>query len=258
MAVQSYTEGVRFSPDELDIMRFVSTQVAMVIERKLAEDATRAALNEKEVLLREVHHRVKNNLQVMSSLLSLQADTIDLPVAQEHFLEMQARVRSMALIHEELYQSTDLARINFALYLDKLANSLQQTYLINPSVQLHLDVDEIYLNVDTAIPCGLMINELVTNAFKHAFPKGYAGEVVIRMQRGAGECYQLEVCDNGIGLPEGLELDATETLGMQLVTILARQLRGTVRVERDQGTRFQILFQEYHAVKRAVVMSKAR
>lgn len=258
MAVQSYTRGIRFTQEELDIMRFVSTQVAMVIERKLAEEAIRTALTEKEVLLREIHHRVKNNLQVMSSLLSLQADTMDQPAVQEQFQEMQARVRSMALIHEELYQSDDLARVNFAQYIEKLADSLQQTYLINPSVQLRLEVEEVYLNVDTAIPCGLVINELVTNAFKYAFPKGQPGEVAIHLYKGSGDRYHLMVEDNGIGLPESLNIQDTETLGMQLVSILARQLRGTFKVERNHGTRFEIEFQEHRSGSRVNSEPKVR
>jgi two-component sensor histidine kinase len=188
----------------------------------------------------------------------LQADTIEQPAAQEQFQEMQARVRSMALIHEELYQSDDLARVNFAQYIEKLADSLLQTYLINPSVQLRLDVEEVYLNVDTAIPCGLMINELVTNAFKYAFPKGQPGEVAIQLQKDGGDRYHLMVEDNGIGLPESLNIQDTETLGMQLVSILAHQLRGTFKVERNHGTRFEIEFQEHRSASRVNSESKAR
>lgn len=215
-----------------------------ITERKRAEEILRSALSEKEVLLREIHHRVKNNLQVVSSLISLQAEAVQDPIVQGHFQEMQARVRSMALIHEELYQSNDLSRVNFAEYIGKLINGLSQTYMINPNVSLQADVEEVYLGVDTAIPCGLIVNELVTNAFKYAFPDDRAGEVMVRLHTIDTGGYRLIVCDNGIGMPPDIDLENTETLGMQLITILTRQLRGSLRIASTQGTCFTIEFCE--------------
>ncbi|MDR3564226.1 MAG: GAF domain-containing protein, partial [Negativicutes bacterium] len=152
-----------------------------ITDRKEANEQIKTALREKEVLLREVHHRVKNNLQVISSLLSLQADSIQDLHTHQMFNETQSRVRSMALVHEGLYQSKDLARINFAEYIQKLTASLFHAFGINPNVDLHIEIEDIYLGVDTAIPCGLIINELVSNALKYAFPAGRQGVVLIKL-----------------------------------------------------------------------------
>ena len=215
-----------------------------ITERKIAEEALRSALGEKEVLLREIHHRVKNNLQVMSSLISLQADTVQNEEVRASFHEMQARVRSMALIHEELYQAQDLARVNFAEYINKLAVGLTQTYMFSPNISIQVDVEEVLLGVDTAIPCGLIVNELVTNAFKYAFPDGHKGVVNIELHTISQNNYCLIVKDNGVGLPPEIDIENTSTLGMQLITILIRQLRGTLQVRSEQGTYFQIEFSE--------------
>jgi PAS domain S-box-containing protein len=215
-----------------------------ITERKRAEEALRSALSEKEVLLREIHHRVKNNLQVVSSLISLQSEAIQDPIVQGYFQEMQARVRSMALIHEELYQSHDLSRVDFAEYIDKLIDGLTQTYMLNPNVSLQADVEEVYLGVDTAIPCGLIVNELVTNAFKYAFPDARTGEVNVRLHTIDTGNYRLVVCDNGIGISSDIDLENTETLGMQLISILTRQLRGSLRIESSRGTCITIDFRE--------------
>ncbi|HMD89196.1 MAG TPA: GAF domain-containing protein [Anaerolineaceae bacterium] len=223
-----------------------------ITERKEANEQIKTALREKEVLLREVHHRVKNNLQVISSLLSLQADGIQDPQTHQMFNETQARVRSMALVHEGLYQSKDLARINFAEYIQKLTASLFHAFVINPNVDLQIEIEDIYLGVDTAIPCGLIINELVSNALKYAFPDGRRGQVwIILAGQGhpvggveGSNIYTLIVQDNGIGFPKDLDFNATDTLGMQLVNILTKQLNGSIRMERDAGTKFTINFTE--------------
>jgi PAS domain S-box-containing protein len=221
-----------------------------ISQRKRAEESLRSALSEKEILLREIHHRVKNNLQVMSSLISLQADDTQHPELQEAFLEMQTRVRSMALIHEELYQAQDLARVNFAEYIQKLASGLMQSYQLSPHVALRVEVEEIFLGVDTAIPCGLIINELVTNAFKYAFPDERKGEVVIRLTLGGDKTYRLCVQDDGVGLPAGMDIENTATLGMQLITILSRQLRAKMQVKLESGTSIEIEFTEHRATPR--------
>ncbi len=215
-----------------------------ISERKKANDALHSALLEKEVLLREIHHRVKNNLQVMSSLMSLQADTVDNEQVRQSFLEMQTRVQTMALIHEELYQAKNLSRVNLADYIGRLAASLGQGYLLNPNVSLEVDVEDAFLGVDTAIPCGLIVNELVSNAFKYAFPDNRSGEVQIRLHSNAEGNFNLTVRDNGIGLPVSLDIYRTETLGMQLVTILAAQMGSQLELEIDGGTSFHIQFCE--------------
>jgi PAS domain S-box-containing protein len=215
-----------------------------ISERKKADDALHSALIEKEVLLREIHHRVKNNLQVMSSLMSLQADTVDNEDVRQSFREMQTRVQTMALIHEELYQAKNLSRVNLAEYIGKLAAGLSQSFLLNPRVELEVDVEEAFLGVDTAIPCGLIVNELVTNAFKYAFPDNQPGKVLISLRSNADGVYNLTVNDNGVGLPSGLDVYQTETLGMQLITILAAQLGGKLDVELNGGTCFHIQFSD--------------
>jgi|GEM_PF-548880 len=218
-----------------------------ITARKQAEEALRTAVSEKQVMMREIHHRVKNNLQVMSSLISLQADTVSDPVVQGHFREMQARVRSMALVHEELYQSQDFSRVNMAEYIENLCTGLMNSYAINPNVSMHVDVAAIFLAVDVAIPCGLIINELVTNAFKHAFPKERAGEVRVLVHELGDGVICIQVRDNGVGMPAGIDIYNTETLGMQLITILTRQLRGNLQVDWAGGTSFQIEFRESRA-----------
>lgn len=222
-----------------------------ITQQKIAEDQIKAALREKEVLLREIHHRVKNNLQVMSSLLSLEMDYITDPQAQHLFAETQSRVRTMALIHEELYQSKNLAQVNFSDYINKLANNLMQIFAIHHNVQLKVDVDEVYLGVDTAIPCGLIINELMTNALKYAFPNNRPGTISISLstctEPGQTPCYRLIVQDDGIGFPPDFDINTTSTLGLQLVNILISQLKGQLKIASDQGTRFTLTFTDLSA-----------
>jgi PAS domain S-box-containing protein len=215
-------------------------------ERKVAEEMLRKSLDEKEVLLKEVHHRVKNNLQVISGLLNIQASYIQDRVSREYFKESQNRVRTMALIHEELYQVTDLAHVDFSEFVEHLAGNLFESYCSDRSnISLRLDVEDARLVVDTAIPCGLIVNELISNSLKHAFPNGREGEISIRFHRNSEGQFSLEVEDNGVGLPEDLDPAATTSLGMQLINILSEQLGGEHRVYTDGGTRYVMRFEEY-------------
>ena len=219
-----------------------------ITDEKIAEKKLKDALQEKEVLLREIHHRVKNNLQVIHSLLSLQADYIDDPHALVIFQETQARLRSMAFIHEELYQSADLARIDYSEYIQKLTSNLFQAFSINPNVQLELQLSNIYLGVEIAIPCGLIINELVTNALKYAFPNDRPGMITVCLENdptgSQPNSYILVVEDNGIGIPVSYDFTNTQTLGLQLVNILVRQIKGQITLDRTCGSRFVITFFE--------------
>lgn len=213
-----------------------------ITERKRAEEQLKVALKEKEVLLKEIHHRVKNNLAVISSLLNMQSKYIKDKKTLEVFRESQNRVKTMALIHTKLYQSTDLARIDFADYIKKLAADLFGSYRLEPdSVGLVLKVESVYLDVNVAIPCGLIINELLSNALKHAFPKGRKGEVCITL-RLEDETVTLTVADNGIGFPDSIDFRNTESLGLQLVTALVVQLGGTIELARENGSTFRISF----------------
>jgi len=212
-------------------------------ESKLAEEKVRASLAEKEVLLKEVHHRVKNNLQIISSLLELQSDYIRDEQSRMFFRDSQNRIRSMALVHEKLYQSESLAFVDFREYVEDLAN-----YLFSASVKdsdlirLTIDVGEVLLSVDEAIPCGFIINELISNSLKHAFPDDRGGEVIITCQMREDDWITLTVSDNGIGLPPDLDIGNTETLGLQLVTMLVKQLSGRIDLSGDQGTLWEIAF----------------
>lgn len=218
---------------------------------KEADNQIKASLKEKELLLKEIHHRVKNNLQIISSLLSLQSSYVKDAKALNMFTESQNRVKSMALIHERLYQSKDFSRVDFGDYIGKLSGNLAHSYGINPgTVRLSIDAANISLGIDTAIPCGLIINELLTNALKYAFPGGRQGEIRITLHdENPGEKgrYILVVADNGVGLPSGFDPQNATTLGLQLVTLLVDQLNGTLAVNRESGTEFVITFSEAKA-----------
>jgi two-component sensor histidine kinase len=216
-----------------------------IAERKRAEEQIKASLGEKEVLLKEIHHRVKNNLQVVSSMLQLQSRNIKDKETIEMFQESRNRVRSMALVHERLYQSRDLARVDFAKYIQSLANYLCRSYGVNTNViQLKTNLHDVLLGVDTAIPCGLILNELVSNSLKHAFPDGREGEIHIELRSEGNGKFTLMVSDNGVGLLKDLDFRNTESLGLQLVNTLVNQLEGTIELDRRGGTTFKITFAE--------------
>jgi len=215
-----------------------------ISERRKAEQQIRASLNEKEILLKEIHHRVKNNLQVITSLLNLQSSKEDHPQTAAVLRESQNRIRSMALVHEELYRSRDLARVDLSSYIGKLASGLFRVFASPSSeIGLQIEVRDVFLPVDTAIPCGLILNELISNALKHAFRSSPQGTITIRMAK-RGEAYELLVQDDGVGLPPYLSLESAETLGLQLVNTLIKQLHGTLQVERTGGTAFLLRFPE--------------
>ncbi len=216
-----------------------------ITPRKEAEESLKASLHEKEILLKEIHHRVKNNMQVISSLLSLQSRHLQDPAAIAMFRESQHRIRSMALVHEKLYQSQDLSRIDFASYLENLLVYLFHAYPVNSrGVRLRTEVDNVTLDINTAIPCGLLVSELVTNALKHAFPDGGGGEILVSLQPREGGRFILTVKDTGVGYPAGLDFRVAETFGMQLVSMLLQQLDGTIDMTAvpGAGTEFRVEF----------------
>jgi two-component sensor histidine kinase len=199
------------------------------------------SLDEKVVLLREVHHRVKNNLQIIASLLSLQSNRIDDAETLALFTNSETRVRAMAAIHERLYLSEDLAKVDFVGYIETLIESLFDSYSVDAdNVRLVTEIDDVTLDLDQAIPCGLMVNELVSNSLKYAFPAG-TGELRVRMASEHG-FYVLEVSDNGVGFPEEVDYLNTDSLGLQLITSLTRQLQGRVEMVNHDGTSFRIEF----------------
>lgn len=214
-----------------------------ITHHKNIEKQMQTSIQEKDVLLKEIHHRVKNNLQIISSLLNLQSMYIKDKEALDVFKESQNRVKSMAIVHEKLYQSGNFAEINFSEYLINLASSIYSSYGVDMDlIKLKIDADNIFLDINNAIPCGLMINELLTNAIKHAFPKGTMGEIKIDFHKKNKE-YILTVQDNGVGLPRDLDLEKTESLGIQLINSLISQLDGKLDVTSNNGTRFKITFE---------------
>ncbi|MHB1042223.1 MAG: histidine kinase dimerization/phosphoacceptor domain -containing protein [Eubacteriales bacterium] len=217
-----------------------------ITERKKVEDQIKASLKEKEVLLREIHHRVKNNMQVISSLLRLQSGALHDETHSEMCRDSQNRVKSMSLIHEKLYQSEDLASIDFREYIQSLVDGLLKSYGTDPDrILLKIEFQDIRLGIDTAIPCGLLINEMVTNSLKHAFPGGRKGEIRIALRFTGKDEIELVMADSGIGMPENLDFRKTESLGLQLITTLAEeQLKGEIRLSREKGTEFLIRFRE--------------
>jgi PAS domain S-box-containing protein len=214
-----------------------------ITERKRAEDTIKASLAEKEVLLKEIHHRVKNNLQIISSLLKLQVKHIGDAEAVESLRQSRDRIGSIALIHEKLYRSKDLARVDFPEYVRDLVASLFRSYgMSSTDIKLRVNVGDVRMSIDRAIPCALIINELVANSLEHAFPEGKKGEICVELVVEHNEMLKLTVADNGIGLPEGLDPMAAETLGLELVETLAAQLGGQVACESRAGTAFTIIF----------------
>jgi len=212
-------------------------------ERRRVEVQLTASLREKEVLLKEIHHRVKNNLQIISSLLGLQSDAIADSRLLAQFQDSQDRVRSMALVHETLYQSQDLARLDMASYIHTISAQLLQSYDVDPPrIALQIQVDQLLLDLDQAIPCGLILNELLTNAFKSAFPLSQAGVVHLELRSVTAQQARLVVRDTGVGFPPDLDFRHTETLGLQLVCMLTEQLGGTITLERAGGTTFTLTF----------------
>jgi two-component sensor histidine kinase/CHASE1-domain containing sensor protein len=201
-----------------------------------------AALNAQEILLRELHHRVKNNLQVIASLFSLQARYLPDPRYREIFEESRNRVFSIALAHEKLYRSKDLGRIDFSEYARNLVSHLHSMLGPNSAINVVTDIHEVTLPVETAIPCGLVINELVTNAFKHAFPAGRQGAIRVVLREVGPARWLVAVEDDGIGLPAQISLGKTDSLGLDLVSILATQIGAEVEVNRERGTSFKLTF----------------
>jgi PAS domain S-box-containing protein len=220
-----------------------------ISETKRAEEAMRAgaeqlkaSLREKESLLKEIHHRVKNNLQVISSLLRLQAAGVRDGAALDMFHESQNRIRSMALIHEKLYQSPDLSRVEFASYVRDLLSLLLRSYAARPRIELDIAVENAALSIEQAVPLGLILNELISNCLKHAFPEGRAGRITVELGPSDGTSLRLKVADDGVGIPAPVDPRRAATLGMQLVRTLSEQLGGRLEVRRGAGTEFAISF----------------
>lgn len=239
----------RWSADIINLLKIVSEIFVNALERKQVHQELKDRAYQQELLLKEIHHRVKNNLQIVSSLLRLQTRYTHDQAAQEILRDSQQRLKSMALIHAKLYQSQNLARIDFANYLHSLGASLFQSYAVDPaSISFKIQVDELFLDIDTAITCGLIINELVSNSLKYAFPPALttqresSNQIYLELKATSNDQFTIIVRDNGVGLPAHLDPFQTESLGLQLVMRLSEQLKGHVAVDRSQGTTFAITF----------------
>jgi PAS domain S-box-containing protein len=239
--------------EEQDFAASTSYIISLSLEATRREDAQKQiinSLNEKNVLLREIHHRVKNNMQIISSLLSLQSSSIENQDMKDIFNESQNRVKSMSMIHEQLYQTDDLALIDFNIYINGLIKSLFQIYSLDwAPIRWEVDVEDVKLNLETAIPCGLIINELVSNSLKHAFLEGSDGQIMVKMRK-EDEIITLIVADNGIGLPKDFNIEKATTLGLKLVKTLVNQLEGEMVINTDNGTSFNIRLKEINYEKR--------
>jgi PAS domain S-box-containing protein len=219
-----------------------------ITARREAEERLKASLKEKEMLLREIHHRVKNNMQIISSLLRMQARSIKNNEAVQALLVSQNRIRSMSLIHEKLYRSEGFVDIDSSDYIISLIHGLFSSYGIDgDKIKLIAAIDPVELGMDSAISCGLIINELITNSLKHAFPEGRTGCIQISLRKRSNDECELTVSDDGIGISEGMDFKNSDSLGLQLVSTLAEeQMQGRVAVERNHGTKITIGFKFHH------------
>ena len=225
-----------------DLQRLNDALQAEIAQRRNAEEAVRHS-REKEVLLQEIHHRVKNNLQIITSLLRMQSRAVQDPAFSEALRECQNRVASMALIHDKLYRARDLARVSFGEYVRDLTNNILTSYALPArSVRVRLDIDDLSLSLDYAVPCGLILNELMSNCLKHAFPVGHSGTVYIGFHAEGEEELCLVVRDDGVGVPADVDLDRTSSLGWRLIRALVEQLGGVVQWQTAGGTSVEIRF----------------
>jgi two-component sensor histidine kinase len=212
-------------------------------QRKKVEKELRASLKEKEILMKEIHHRVKNNLTVISSLLNLQSYHIKDEKALTFFKESQDRAKSMALIHEKLYGADDLRKIDFSDYLRTLTSELFNSYNLSPGISLNMEIDKLDIDVNTSVPLALIVNEIVSNSLKHGFKDKDNGNIWINFYKKDQE-YELIVEDDGVGFSDNLDFKKTESFGMQIVNSLTQQLNGKISMEKTEGTRFILNFKD--------------
>lgn len=234
---------IGINPVQTDEGTMILSVILDLSERKQAEKRIQDALTQKDLLLREVHHRVKNNLQVIHSLLDLQALKLNDHELVEVLRDSQNRIRSMSLIHQTLYQSRNFARVDFQHFLDDLLPSLTESYRsVAGKVAIDVSAHEVQLPINEAIPCGLIINELVSNALKHGFSPDRSGRIKVSIQQLTDHEVEMTVSNDGEPIPDAMDLDQTATLGLQLVQLLARQLGGVLQVQRGHPTRFTLRF----------------
>jgi len=216
-----------------------------ITDRRKADESIQVSLREKEVMLQEIHHRVNNNMQVISSLFRLQAGKTANPEYREILKEGQTRIRAMSLVHEKLYRSSDLSKISLGDYIQSLASHLFYVFLSDPDrIRLETDFEEVSLDINSAVPCGLILNELISNSLKHAFPEGRKGMIRIGVRPGPDDTIIIRVADDGIGFPKNLDFRQSENLGLQIANLLVGQLEGTIELNRENGTAFTVTFRK--------------
>jgi PAS domain S-box-containing protein len=225
-----YTKPLKNTKGEVTSFQVI---IEDVTEEKQSENQLKSALVEKEILLREVHHRVKNNMQIIISLINMQMQDIEDHVMIKKYKDLQQRVMAMSIIHEDLYMSEDLSKINFRKYLKKLSNNLLHSYSQESGIEMKFNLADIFLSIDTAIPLGLIVNELLSNSLKHAFPDEW-------VKKNKNKKYLLKVSDNGIGMPEDYKSQKENSLGLMLVDILVKQLKGSLSTNKKSGLKYEI------------------
>jgi len=229
-----------FEAGDRSLLLYAMTDIS---RRKQQEESIKSALREKEVLLSEIHHRVKNNMQIIDSLIDLQTSRASDPEIRNSLRASRNRIKSMALIHQTIYQSKDFAAVNFAIFLDTLIPILFSSFNTDTKqVKVAVDAAEVRLPMNLAIPCGLIVNELVSNALKHAFPLGRKGEIRLKLASDGDRMILLEFCDDGIGIPEDIKVENPKSLGLRIITLLSLQLHGILTTERASPTRFTLRF----------------
>ncbi|MBN1948220.1 MAG: PAS domain S-box protein [Candidatus Cloacimonetes bacterium] len=244
IVLQSYTDPDLYNENDLNILEFVSYEIARTVDSKKAEEHIKKSLAEKETMLQEIHHRVKNNLQIISSLLSIQARDSQDPYTLDMLRESQNRVKSMAIIHHKLYEGKDLAHIDFQAYIRSLVNYLVSSYKIDTShIGLQYDIKDAYLNLSTAIPCGLILNEIISNALKYAFPDK-TGNIFIKLHNLGDGLYEMIVRDDGKGFSPDVDISESSTLGLNLINIFTQQLHGELDLRSKNGVEYRIRFHE--------------
>ncbi len=240
-----FNRDIPFTDNEKRAIQTVIDKLSSVFERDQNEKMIRYSLHEKDTLLKEIHHRVKNNMQIISSFLALQSISIEDRTTKEHFIESQNRIKSMAMIHEQLYRSGDLSKINFNEYLTLLGEEIKKAYTSDTNkITIQTNAENLYLEIQRAIPCSLIANELISNSIKHAFPDKEEGTISVSFRKEANHSYKLIVSDNGIGFDEDLFQKSHNSLGIQLIKDLTKQLNGTLQVNNTEDNSVIISFSD--------------
>jgi PAS domain S-box-containing protein len=237
ITLQDYKNENVFTQSQLDTLNSIASQAAIAIENSRLYSSLKKSLFEKEILLQEVHHRVKNNLQIMSSLIKLQSHYVEDPLMLQILKETESRIQSMSIVHSKLYSTQEYEKVNFGEYVKSLTDNFWNTYGIKlKNLKFEIDIGAMTVNIDTAIPCGLIINELVSNSIKYAFPDGRNGTIRIELKKASGKSfYILTVSDDGVGIVRNIDVNKSDTLGIQLVNLLAKQMNGKFEIESRHG-----------------------